>query len=307
MSSMMRRRGFTLVEMLVALAVLGIVGASLTRVLVNTFRVSQAQVMTADMQSNVRLGGLVLPLELREIGYDSNIYIEPAGVGAITSDLLAIAPDAITFRAMRGWSPVCDIASDLLEFKIRKPTFGQRRPLSSDGFLLFVENLPALRWDDQWVPLISFKSLAPNELCGADSAIAIKLTGKPLLGAGKTLEGTHVKVGAPVRYFEVMQFGMFVDADGRTYLGARSLSLNEVAYRAVAGPLDAANGLRFTYYDGNGNEVDPAIGIPGLVRTIDLRLEGETRGPVSMMGSAERGTGSMVTVTRVALRNTMTY
>lgn len=303
---MPRRRGFTLVELLIAMVVFGIVGATVARVLINSLRVSQAQVVTADMQSNVRLGGLILPLELREIGYDSNIFVTP-GVGAITSDIEAMAQSSITFRAMRGWSPVCDIRSDMLQYKIRKPTFGQRRPLGTDGFLLFVENLEALRWDDQWVRLLLVASMDQDELCGADSAIAINLSSVPPVGAGNMLVATNVKVGAPVRYYERMQFGMFVDDDGRTYLGARSLSLGEVRYRAVAGPLDPAAGLRFTYYDASGTEVNPGGGNPGLVRSIDVRLQGETRDRIDLMGSSTRQTGSMVTVTRVALRNTMTY
>jgi prepilin-type N-terminal cleavage/methylation domain-containing protein len=304
---MTRRRGFTLVEMLIAIVVLGIVGATVSRVLINSLRVSQAQVVTADMQSNVRMGGLILPLELREIGYDSNIYLSPAGVGAITSDIEAMTQNSITFRAMRGWSPVCDIRGDMLQYKIRKPTFGQRRPLGTDGFMLFVENLEALRWDDQWVRLLLVASLDQDELCGADSAIAINLSSVPPVGAGNMLVATNVRVGAPVRYYERMQFGMFADDDGRTYLGARSLSLGEARYRAVAGPLDPGGGLRFTYYDAAGAEVDPSGGNPGLVRAIDVRLQGETRDPVSLMGSSTRETRSMVTVTRVALRNTMTY
>lgn len=302
-----RRLGFTLVEMLIAIVVLGIVGATLTRVMVNSFRVSQAQVVTADMQSNVRLGGLVLPLELREIGYDSNIYVTPAGTGAITSDLEAIGANSITFRAMRGWSNTCHIQSGLTNIRIRKPTWGQRRPVATDGFLLFVENDFNTRRDDQWVEVTTYTTLDQDVLCGADSAIAINMSGPPEVATGVNLTEANLFVGGPVRYFERMQFGMFVDADGRTYLGARSLSLGETDYRAVAGPLDPAAGLQFTYYDGAGAEVTPGVGDPDLVRSIQVRLQGETGSQVSLMGSSQRETGSMVTVTRVALRNTLNY
>jgi prepilin-type N-terminal cleavage/methylation domain-containing protein len=304
------RRGFTLVELLVVLVMLAVVGTALTAVLVNSMRVSQAQLVTADMQSNVRLGGLVLPLELREVGYDSNIYVTPAGMGAITSDLEAIAASAITFRAMRGWGSTCAIGGDAIgvnEIRIRKPVFGQRPPLVSDGFLMFVENDFNTGRDDQWVRLTTLDRVE-NGLCGADSAIVIRLTGPPDVGPnGEKLTLANVFVGGPVRYYERMQFGAFVDSDGRSYLGARSLSLGEDGYRAVAGPLDPGGGLRFRYFAGNGAELDPGTGNPALVRSIEVQLRGQTREAVSLAGSARRAMNTMLTVTRVALRNTLTH
>jgi prepilin-type N-terminal cleavage/methylation domain-containing protein len=305
------RRGFTLVEMLVVLVMLAIVGMALTGVLVNSMRVSQAQVAMADMQSNVRLGGLVLPLELREVGYDSNIYVSPAGLGAITTDLEAIGAGALTFRAMRGWSPTCAVdgdASGVNEVRIRKPVFGQRQPLASDGFLLFTENDFNTGMDDQWVPLTTLNAVDLNGLCGVDSAIVLSLAGAPDVGpGGEKLTLASVFVGGPVRYYERMRFGTFVDADGKTYLGARSISLGEGAFRAVAGPLDPAEGLRFRYFAANGTELNPGSADPRLVRSIEVRLQGETRDRVSLSGSSARRTGSMTTVTRVALRNTLTF
>jgi prepilin-type N-terminal cleavage/methylation domain-containing protein len=47
------RRGFTLVEMLVAMVVVGIVGAALIRLLSNQQRLSVTQVEQAMLQSNV--------------------------------------------------------------------------------------------------------------------------------------------------------------------------------------------------------------------------------------------------------------
>ena len=49
------RRGFTLIELLIVMVMLALIGAALTRILVNSMRVSAGQMVQADMQSNVRI------------------------------------------------------------------------------------------------------------------------------------------------------------------------------------------------------------------------------------------------------------
>jgi hypothetical protein len=110
-------------------------------------RVSAGQMVQADMQSNVRTGGLVLPLELRELGYDSNIT-----TNVVTSDLERINASYVQFRAGRGFSATCGTPS-LNEWRIRKPVYGMRPPAATDGFMLYVENDPNTGIDDQWIPV----------------------------------------------------------------------------------------------------------------------------------------------------------
>ena len=89
------RLAFTLIELLVTVVILSLVAASVGQVLVRSFRTSQSQLVQADMQSNVRTGGLIIPLEFREIGYDSSIV-----TAAATSDIESIAPTAMTWRLL---------------------------------------------------------------------------------------------------------------------------------------------------------------------------------------------------------------
>ena len=67
---MTTRRGFTLVELLIGLVLLGLVGAVTYQLLVNTQRVSRSQAQHIGMQDNVRSGALIIANELREVGYD---------------------------------------------------------------------------------------------------------------------------------------------------------------------------------------------------------------------------------------------
>ncbi|HEX9166418.1 MAG TPA: type II secretion system protein [Gemmatimonadales bacterium] len=293
------RRGFTLIELLVTVVILSLVAASVGQVLVRSFRTSQAQLVQADMQSNVRTGGLIVPLEFREIGYDSNIV-----TGTVTSDIESIGTTAMQFRAMRGWASTCGTLS-LNEIRIRKPVYGLRRPQLTDGFLWYVENDGNTGVDDQWVPLV-VTAIDENSLCGADSAIALTMS-TPEYSPGVNLALSQVFVGGPVRWYERMNFGSFFDADGRSYLGARSVSAGENEYRAVIGPLAAANGLRLRYYARNGSLLDPATANPASVRSVEVRLIGATTEDIALSGSATRQAAAMTTTTRVSLRNTLSH
>jgi len=298
---MSTRRGFTLVEVLLAMVMLALIGAALTRVLVNSMRVSSGQMVQADMQSNVRTGGLVMPLELREVGYDSNIT-----TGVVTSDVEQINATYVQFRAGRGFSSTCGTPS-LTEWRIRKPAYGMRAPAVTDGFMLYVENDPNTGTDDQWIPLV-VTAVEANGLCdaGPDSAY-ILTTGTPQVSPAVNLTLANVFVGGPIRFYEVMRFGSYVDADGLTYVGARSISAGEATYRAVAGPIAPGTGLNLLYYDRNASALNPAVAQPVSVRAIEVQITGATRSTATLAGTLPRTTRGMFTRTRVALRNTLRH
>jgi prepilin-type N-terminal cleavage/methylation domain-containing protein len=296
------RRGFTLVEMLIVLVMLALVGAALTRILVNSMRVSAGQMVQADMQSNVRTGGLVMPLELREVGYDSNIT-----TNVVTSDLELIDESYVQFRAGRGFSPTCGTPT-LNEWRIRKPAYGMRAPALTDGFMLYVENDPNTGIDDQWIPMV-VTAIDADGLCdgGPDSAFVLT-TATPETSPAVDLALSQVFVGGPIKYYEVMRFGSFVDTDGQSYVGARSISAGEGAYRAVAGPIAAGTtGLRFLYYNRNATALNPVAANPVSVRAIEVQITGATRSAATLAGTLPRTTRSMFTRTRVALRNTLRH
>ena len=296
---MRNRRGLTLVELLITMVVLAIVAASLGRILLQTFRVSEGQMVQADLQSNVRTGGLVLPLEFREIGYDSNITSK-----AVTSDIEAMTATELQFRAMRGYSTTCGTPT-LNEVRFRKPVTGLRLPLMTDGFLLYVENDENTGIDDQWIPL-TVTAINLNGLCGADSAVVLTIN-TPQVAPGVNLTLASLFVGGPVRYYERMQFGSFVDADGLTYVGARSVSLGEAGYQAVAGPLRPGTGLQFRFFARDGSALDPATANPAAVRSVQVTLRGLTQRSINLAGSANRQQAGMTTTTLVALRNTLKH
>src|SRR5437667_9994140 len=113
------RRGFTMVELLVALVLLGLVSAALYRVLVNNQRLYMAQTQRIDLSQNIRAAANILPAELREID-------------AADGDIIAMAPDRLEVRAMR-WlgftcvAPVLGGGLNALTMVIRGGDVGQPR------------------------------------------------------------------------------------------------------------------------------------------------------------------------------------
>src|SRR5713101_134527 len=88
------RRGFTLVEMMIALLLLGLVSAAVYQVLVNNQRLYMAQTQTIDLNQNLRAAAAILPAEFREID-------------AVDGDITAMSATSITFRAMRKLAFIC--------------------------------------------------------------------------------------------------------------------------------------------------------------------------------------------------------
>src|SRR5712692_5273281 len=87
-------RGFTLVELLIAMVLLGVVTAALYRVLINNQRVYTAQTQRIDLQQNIRAAATILPADLRE-------------ADATDGDIKVATATSITFRAMRWMGFIC--------------------------------------------------------------------------------------------------------------------------------------------------------------------------------------------------------
>ena len=127
------RRGFTLVEMLVAMVVVGIVGAALIRLLSNQQRVSVTQVEQAMLQSNVRVGTQVLASELQEMGSDVD-----------SVDLVTANASSVTYRAMRTLGFACSVTSSQVKIRTDR-LYGTRLPVAGqDNLLLFVEKVAGI-------------------------------------------------------------------------------------------------------------------------------------------------------------------
>ena len=276
------RSGFTLTELVIALVVFSLAAGSIGRVMVNSQRLSRAQIEIIGMQSNLRTGALVVPTELRELATDGT-----------NSDILAMTSSSITFRAMRGLGFTCSVTTTQIKVLDTGtvPFYGSRSIVNGrDRIIVFVENDPDFPTDDNWLVLTPTAVDLTNN-CGPESAVMITVADF----SGQLTNGiSDVVVGGPIRSFEIMELGP-VTSGGHTWLGARSVSGGQALLQPVLGPLET-NGFGLEYFDAAG----VATTAMADVRQLRVTLRGSTENAIS------RGLGDTPALVRDTLVATVT-
>jgi prepilin-type N-terminal cleavage/methylation domain-containing protein len=280
---MPQRRGFTLIEVLIALIIMGVVTGAIYRLLNSSQRLSLAQAEQVSLQSNVRTGSLVVPNELREL----NTVL--AGTLAQNDIIPPLDDDAITYRAMRGLGFVCQapVAGELL---IAQSTWtGLRAPDGTrDDVYLFDDKDVDEDSDDEWVQ-VDITGVS-GAACGANAAYRL---------ATAAVIPAAVKMYTPVRLYEVMELKLY-SVDGEWWLGARSVSTPGDVVQPVLGPL-TAEGFRLVYLDNNGVETADEKAI----KSVRVTVRGLTEDAVRHGGFGAMGHPEDSLVTQVMLRNSI--
>jgi prepilin-type N-terminal cleavage/methylation domain-containing protein len=271
--------GFTLIEVMVSLVMLGVVSALGVRLLLRQHWSATAQGERGALQASLRGGTLFLLSELRELGGSPG---DP--------DIQAFAAESLTYRSMRGAGVSCargpgTVSVDAAGF------FGYRIPQAGrDSLLLFHEGREESATDDRWLhlPILSVS----NGICVGAPAIVFRTvldtTSYPLATFGQL---------APIRTYEVMQIKLY-SSSGDYWLGGRSVSGGETI-QPIIGPL-TSRGLGLAYLDSTGASAMSR----DRVRSVEFTLRGLTADPIRTgagEGAAQRRADSLVT--RVLLRN----
>ncbi|HEU4525119.1 MAG TPA: prepilin-type N-terminal cleavage/methylation domain-containing protein [Gemmatimonadales bacterium] len=278
------RRGFTLVEVLLALLIMGVVTGAIYRLLDTNQRLSLAQAEQVSLQSNVRTGSLVVPSELREL----NTW---GGGAADRNDVIDADPDAVEYRASRGLGLLCQV-SIANELRIADATWtGIRDPnFPRDDLYLFVDGDIEEDEDDTWLQ-VDVTGVAPsNSACGAGQAGWILTV--PGVAAG-------FAINTPVRLFERMRLQL-TPADGQWWLGARSISGGDAALTPVLGPL-TDDGFALQYFDSTGAVTADLTAI----KSIRITMQGLTEDAVRVGGTGAVGHPEETLATQVLLRNSI--
>jgi prepilin-type N-terminal cleavage/methylation domain-containing protein len=259
-------RGFSLVELLVALVVAGLVLAGVATTLLGAQRFYRAQAQVLEVQQNVRVIAQVLSQELR--GLDSG-----------DGDIVAMSDTAITFKAPRAFGVTCaapDVARGVLVMR-NSLTSGLRAvDPARDSVLVFRDGDPTSATDDRW--LRSSLSATGSAAC-ADGAAGSRLTLGGAVGGFAPLNG--VGLGSPVRAFEVVRYRLYRDGDGMWWLGTQSFTGGGWSVTSpVAGPLRPRDGVAFTYTDAAGAPVSS----PSAVRLVRVVVRGRSWAPIRAVG-----------------------
>lgn len=251
----MRRHGFTLVEMLVAMVIFGLVAASINKIFSAQQRLAVAQVEQASVQSNVRSGSAIIAGELWELASDA----------AGSSDIVAFDAGGLTYRAMRSLGLACQVSRT--QTRIRTSPLYQYRSIvpGQDSLLLWVEGDPDISSDDRWLRL-SITAVSNGSSCGGSPAIALTTSAIDTL----TTPLSYIVADAPIRTYETMELRAVMEGT-QNWLGARSVSGGEPTVKPVAGPV-IANGVRFAYLDSLG----ATTAVAGRIRSIRISLYGES-------------------------------
>ena len=273
------RRGFTLIEITVALVMFSIVAMILTRMLIVSQRVTTAQATRAALQSNLRVGSLVVPNELRMLNQSDS------------TDIAAVSDTSIAYRAMRGYYVLCSPVTSATSITVinTQPsgfTFAYRPPAAGDSAFIFFENDTLKISDDKWIPVEISGVTASTCTFGGTSYAAHTLT---LAGSG-IVDATHEHdlflVGAPVRTFELTRLALY-EAGGQKWFGMCTGSL-DCTLQPVLGPLAATNGVTITRYNDVGGVVSgTSFAERNSLRSLRIRFIGVAEQAISRGGDGK--------------------
>ena len=263
------RRGFTLVELITAVVLVGIVGTAIYQLLVSNQRLYREQSQRIDVNQAARAAISILPGEIRELNAG-----DPAG-----SDIILMTGSLLQFKSMRS-----------LYFLCEGPDF----PLMT----LDAEGDPLTRADDSWLHADVLSATTGTACPGGGASLTVKVGGitDPELMA--------VEGGAPVRGFEVVEVRLYADALGAQWLGRRRFqkSGSWTAIEPIVGPL-SSGGLQLAYYDSTG----AVTATPSNVARISITVE--SQGTQRVRGTSGQGMDYLLQdlMTHVAIRNNPTY
>jgi hypothetical protein len=277
--------GLALIELMVALALTGIVLGSVCQILVDNQRFYRSTSQILDVQQGIRAVAQLLPGELRQ-------------VDAAAGDIMAMGPDSITIKALRNTYFICAppvpaagtiiIRNDLI--------FGYREvDATRDRALVFRDGDTRSTGDDAWLDL-AISSTSAGATCSDDSGAGTTMT---LTGTISKLDS--VTVGSPVRTYERITYRLYADAEGIGWLGVRNfVNGSWSSISPIAGPLQGTNGITLTYYDSTGT----VTAAPTSVAQIGVVVRGISVAPIRIPGRRAnllKYQDSMAT--RVTMRN----
>lgn len=302
------RGGFTVVELLVSLAVLGIIGTAMTTLLARQQKVYGAASDVMEIRSQLTQGTTMLATDLRTLSTHGG-------------DILAMRDSSIDFRAVVGSSVACVVSvASPGQIVLPPVTLNSGVPLTSwlsppaagDVVAVFDEgaNVNASD-DDRWREYAITSVTTATGSCPASTGFTVAADAGQTaytLGFAGALSPT-VLPGAPLRFLRRASYTLYQSATdpSKWYLGYCSPTCSAAApVQPVAGPFapyadpstGGVSGMRLSYFDDAGNPTTDRT----AVARISILLAGRTTGPISSGGFARKTFIDSLRV-NVAIRN----
>ena len=292
------RNGFSLVELIVILALSTIIMGGLTSVLVRQQRFYRGTADLVETRSQIRQAAGIIPSDLR-------------GVSPVGGDIIAITDTSMWFRATIGQAVACVIAGN--EIVIPPVSLANGNTLASfamspqagDTVFVYDDGPLEAASDDQWKPYTlassadttNLTSVACNALTG--DADANTLRNSFTLAEGPSLT---IQVGAPMRFVRHTRYSLYQASDGAWYLGYCAPACVGGTPQPIAGPFlpgsGGTSGVAFSYQNGAG----AVTANPDSVAQVSIVVRGQTKGVVDMGGYKNTYVGDSLRFS-VAIRN----
>ena len=283
------RRGFTLVEILIAVTLTLVVGGGIYNAIIGARRLQRTTAARLDTQQSARTAATFLSTTLRELD-------------AYSGDLIAATDSSLRYRAMRWTGMTCTALGGGLTLGLRQTQlWGVGTPsATADSIMVYLERDPNTRNDDIWV--IGGLSAVGSGVCpSGGNAVTTTFTIRAADGGNAAVTAGWL-TGAPVRGFQHEEVTL-IAADGESWLGRRTMAADGTwsSWEPVVGPLEPGSGLRFTMFDSLA-VVTTTVSQATSIR-IAVRARSRELGFIEGVNSRHRD--SMIT--RVAMRNTLRF
>ncbi|MGH7679404.1 MAG: type II secretion system protein [Gemmatimonadaceae bacterium] len=292
-----RRRGFTLIELMIVVSLLGIIGTMLTTLLVRQQRFHRAVTGVTDARARMRDIATILPTDLRSVS--------TAG-----DDILDISDTSIQFRAFIGTAVLCKWATadavtpaviDLPPKILQSGnvlTSWINPPAPDDIAYVYDDGTKAGNFDDTWVPVrISDTTSAANSTwcpstnspqyarAADDGAVRYRIT------LATAPSQARVSVGSPIRFAREVRYSIYEASDSKWYVGFQRCTPNATygqlgscgTREVLAGPVLAGtadtltSGLFFVYYNKSGTRLTALSATDTIARvSVGVRTTSES-------------------------------
>ena len=224
------RRGFTMIEVIVALVVGMIVLSSVVQLLIVQGRGYRKQREQVDVRETAREAAELLSWDLRQ-----------AAVAG--SPLAVMGANAVTIRSFRGLGTVCGKHATLARYGLWK-TGGNIQATADDTALVY--QIGRGQWNKLRITAVGTPATMGVAACTWPGARPPDVVVEFAVAA--STDTSYIKIGAPFRAFRRVQYAEF-QQNNRWWLGRKVGAA--AAYELLTGPLlaPASNGLAFSYYD----------------------------------------------------------
>jgi prepilin-type N-terminal cleavage/methylation domain-containing protein len=295
------RRGMTLIEIMIALVLLGIVGGVIMRVITRQQRFYMGVNQIMSQRGQLRQATTVLPIDLRSLS-------------SIGDDIKVATDSSLEFNLNIGTGVVCEVVNGttlsltpatLANGQRLTSWFGYGPPALGSTVFVYNDSSTLGNEDDRWQKFTLAGLDSNTSRCAPGTGTITSASDNAAYRYNIQLSSTdgtdpvtggpisqYIAAGAPVRIMKRVRYDFFQHTDGKWYLGYSVYNTGSSTYPApspVSGPYDpfgTTPGLSFKYFDVDGAAI--ASGADSASRSriarVDLIVRARTAANVKAVG-----------------------